>query len=109
MKQTTRLLLLIACLPRLERPPWWWPLWRGCCRGWLPGVLWLDPLRPIKRTDIDAWYDGFSEDAKRTWHRDRLREELRDLFEDRRAAIRYRRLRRHLLEGGVLEEARLRR
>jgi len=105
-----RLLLLIACQPRQERPPWWWPLWRGWCRKRLPDdVLWLAPLRPLERTDINAWYDGFSSDVRRTLYRGRLRDELLDLFEGGRAAIQYRHVRRLLLEDGALERARSRR
>ncbi|MDX1657076.1 MAG: serine protease, partial [Candidatus Competibacteraceae bacterium] len=37
-----QLLLLFVCLPRYDRPPWWWPLWRWRLK-WIRGVHWLDP------------------------------------------------------------------
>lgn len=103
------LLLLIACQPRKESPPWWWPLWRRHCRHRMPEVLWLEPLRALESNDVARWYNGFSEDAKRVLSRDRLRADLLDLFEGARIGMRYQRVRQRLLDEGALKKAQIRR
>lgn len=101
-----RLLLLIVCQPCHERPPWWWSWWRRTLRR-MPGVLWLEPLRPLQRPDLDEWCNGFTRDVLRCLNRDRLRDKLLDLFDTRRAEVRYRRIRQRLLEEGALDRARI--
>lgn len=99
-----RLLMLIVCQPCRERPPWWWPWWRRTLRR-TPGVLWLEPLRPLQRPDLDEWCNGFTRDVLRCLNRDRLRDELLDLFDARRAEVRYRLVRKCLLDDGALDRA----
>ncbi|MDZ7621112.1 MAG: hypothetical protein U5O69_01240 [Candidatus Competibacteraceae bacterium] len=72
-------------------------------------MVWLEPLRPLQRPDLEEWYNGFTRDVLRWLHRDRLRNELLKLFEDAgHAAVRYQRVREHLLDKGALERARVR-
>jgi len=101
-----RLLMLIVCQPCRDCPPWWWSLWRRYLKR-MPGVVWLDPLRPLQRPDLDDWYNGFTRDVMRWLHRDRLRDELLNLFDERHADVRYRLVRKCLLEDGALERARV--
>lgn len=101
-----RLLMLIVCQSCREHPPWWWSLWRRHLQR-TPGVLWLEPLRPLQSPDLDEWYSGFTRDVLRWLNRDRLRDELLDLFDTRRAEVRYRLVRKCLLDEGALERARV--
>ncbi|MDX1656577.1 MAG: hypothetical protein R3310_15320, partial [Candidatus Competibacteraceae bacterium] len=77
-----------------------WPLWRWRLK-WIKGVYWLIPLRPLHVPDLQIWYDGFSPEARQRWYGERLLRELRDLFADERAVVRYIRVRDHLLEGAL--------
>jgi hypothetical protein len=70
-------------------------------------VVWLDPLRPLQRPDLDDWCNGFTRDVLRRLNRDRLRDELLNLFDARHAAVRYRLVRKCLVEDGALERARV--
>jgi len=96
-----RLLMLIVC----QRLPWWWSLWRRHLQR-TPGVLWLEPLRPLQSLDLDEWYNGFPKEIEEYLDRDRLRDELLDLFDERRTEVRYRLVRKRLLNEGALERAR---
>lgn len=102
-----RLLLLIICQPRHDHPPWWWSLWRRYLKR-TPGVAWLEPLRPLQRPDLEEWYNGFTRDVIHWLHRDRLRDELLNLFDAGHATVRYRLVRKRLLDDGALERARVR-
>jgi hypothetical protein len=100
-----RLLLLIACQPCHERPPWWWSLWRRYLQR-TPGVLWLEPLRPLQRPDLDEWYNGFTHYVQPYLVLDRVHDELLNLFDAGHTAVRYRFVRKCLLYDGALERAR---
>lgn len=102
-----RLLILIVCQPQQDWFPWWWPLWRRYRLKPMAGVHWLPPLQPLVRTDISAWCEGFSGDARRAYRCDELLAALLDLFEDKRAGVRYRYVRKRLIDDCVLEKARI--
>lgn len=99
-----RALLLLACQSSGDCPPWWWSWWRLYLQR-TPGVLWLEPLRPLQPPDLDEWYNGFTNKVKNWLVLDRLRDELLKLF-DAGHAVRYQHVRECLLDDGALERAR---
>ena len=105
LAQGARLLVLFAVVAG-GRPPFWWPLFKrlkiqnlGCCQP-------LAPLRPLDRSDIEAWHSRFPPPLQRYYDRDRLKAELLTLFDDDKAVIRYEDARRCLVDDKAIERAR---
>jgi hypothetical protein len=104
----TRVLVLVACVPEVDRVPFWWPWFARFRLSGLERCHRLEAMRLLDKADVEGWHAHFPQAMRPHYDHDRLKAELLALFQPGRPGIRYHEARRCLVDEGALDRARRR-